>query len=97
MTGWHVGKIVIMIISYWDKINKEGVVATNLVSISECAGISYNTLVNWFVRDKMEYVDNDEYIIFKKEVVQRGKQKFYNRYGLEDINKERRRRKKKKS
>ena len=77
-----------MIFSFWDKINKEGVIATNLVSISQQTGVSYNTLNNWMVRDKRDYYENDSCVLFKTNEVHKGGQRWFNKYGIEEYNKE---------
>ena len=65
--------IRMMVFSYYNRIEKEGIVATNLKSISEQTGIKYHTLVNWFREKRTRYADED-IIIFKTEVV-RGNQR----------------------
>ena len=63
-----------MVFSFFNKAEGEGVVSTNLKSVSEVSGISYNTLANWFRDGSTQHI-NEDIIIFKTEVV-RGRQRF---------------------
>jgi predicted site-specific integrase-resolvase len=62
-----------MVFSYFDREEREGIVSTNLKSISEQTGINYHTLANWFRNGNMVHT-TEEHIIFKTEVI-RGKQR----------------------
>jgi len=42
-----------MAFGYFDKKKKKGIVATNLKSIEQFSGISYNTLSNWLRNKKI--------------------------------------------
>lgn len=62
-----------MAFSYYNKLTRQGVIATNLRSISTLSGVSYNTLSNWF-RNGDSVHENDKLIIFKQDII-KGRQR----------------------
>ena len=66
-----------MAFGYFDKIKKKGIVTTNLKSVADFSGISYNTLSNWLRGGKTVH-DNKDHLLFKTEGIIKGRQGFNN-------------------
>ena len=66
-----------MAFGYFDKKKKKGIVATNLKSIEQFSGISYNTLSNW-LRNKKTVHNDQDCLLFKTEGIIKGRQGFNN-------------------
>lgn len=63
-----------MAFGFYDKIKKEGIVTTNLKSVSDFSEISYNTLCNW-LRDQKTIHDDKNCLLFKTNGIIKGRQK----------------------
>lgn len=68
--------------SYYNKINHDVLITTNIRALSKASGVSYHTLRYWF-RNGTEYKDTGEFTILKSELV-KGKQRIVKQSGETD-------------